>query len=35
VLTAADPPIALHDAVAAASPRPVLLIAGGAITLVG
>ena len=30
LLTYADPPIALHDAVAAASPRPVLLIAGGA-----
>jgi uncharacterized protein len=31
VLTAADPPIPLHDAVAAAAPRPVLLIAGGAV----
>jgi pimeloyl-ACP methyl ester carboxylesterase len=29
VLTAAEPPIALRDAVAAASPRPVLLIAAG------
>ena len=31
VLTAADPPITLRDAVATASPRPVLLIAGGAV----
>ncbi|MGD9704265.1 MAG: alpha/beta hydrolase [Acidimicrobiia bacterium] len=29
LLTAADPPIALHDAVAVAAPRPVLLIAAG------
>ena len=29
LLTDADPPIALHDAVAAAAPRPVLLIAAG------
>ena len=31
VLTAADPPITLRDAVATAAPRPVLLIVGGAI----
>ena len=31
LLTAASPPIALRDAVAAAAPRPVLLIAGGAV----
>jgi pimeloyl-ACP methyl ester carboxylesterase len=30
LLTDADPPIALRDAVAATAPRPVLLIAGGA-----
>lgn len=30
LLTDADPPIVLRDAVAAAAPRPVLLIAGGA-----
>jgi dienelactone hydrolase len=29
LLTEADPPIALHDAVAAAAPRPFLLIAAG------
>ena len=29
VLTAADPPVALRDAAAAAAPRPMLLIAGG------
>jgi dienelactone hydrolase len=29
LLTAADPPITLHDAVAATAPRPVLLIAAG------
>jgi pimeloyl-ACP methyl ester carboxylesterase len=29
LLTAADPPIALHDAVAVSAPRPVLLIAAG------
>jgi len=28
-LTEAEPPIALHDAVAVAAPRPVLLIAAG------
>lgn len=31
LLTAASPPVPLHDAVAAAAPRPVLLIAGGAV----
>src|SRR5512144_663770 len=31
LLTAADTPISLHDAVAAAAPRPMLLIAGGAV----
>jgi pimeloyl-ACP methyl ester carboxylesterase len=31
VLTAADPPITLRKAVATAAPRPVLLIAGGAV----
>ena len=31
LLTAASPPIALRDAVAATAPRPVLLIAGGAV----
>jgi pimeloyl-ACP methyl ester carboxylesterase len=31
LLTTADPPIALRDAVAVAAPRPVLLIAGGAV----
>ena len=30
LLTAASPPVTLHDAVAASAPRPVLLIAGGA-----
>ena len=30
LLTAASPPVVLHDAVAAAAPRPVLLIAAGA-----
>jgi fermentation-respiration switch protein FrsA (DUF1100 family) len=30
VLTGASPPVTLHDAVAASAPRPVLLIAGGA-----
>jgi pimeloyl-ACP methyl ester carboxylesterase len=31
LLTSADPPIALRDAVAAAAPRPVLLVAGGTV----
>ena len=31
LLTGADPPIALRDAVGRAAPRPVLLIAGGAV----
>ena len=31
LLTAASPPLTLHDAVAASAPRPVLLIAGGAV----
>lgn len=30
LLTAASPPVTLHDAVAASAPRPVLLITGGA-----
>jgi dienelactone hydrolase len=30
LLTSASPPVTLHDAVAASAPRPVLLIAGGA-----
>ena len=32
LLTAADPPISLHDAVAATAPRPVLLVAAGSVT---
>jgi dienelactone hydrolase len=31
LLTAASPPVTLHDAVAASAPRPVLLIVGGAV----
>lgn len=32
LLTAADPPVSLHDAVAQAAPRPVLLVTAGSVT---
>ena len=35
LLTDADPPISLHGAVAAAAPRPVLLIAAGSVATEG